>query len=95
MIKGVCKIKLKPETNIEEYLTLARKVVTETRKEKGCITYTLNQDINDPTIISMLEEWEDEEALNQHDKSKHVVEIVPELRKFRESTELNLYKELI
>ena len=95
MIKVVCKIKLKPEASVEEYITLAREVVVETRKERGCITYTLNQDINDPSIISMLEEWEDEEALNEHNKSKHVLEIVPELKKLRESTELNLYKELI
>lgn len=94
MIKVVCKIKLKPEVNAEEYLELARTVVTETRKEKGCITYTLNQDINDPSIICMLEEWEDEESLNQHNNTKHVLEIVPELRKLRESTELNFYKEL-
>ncbi|WP_449539122.1 putative quinol monooxygenase [Ferdinandcohnia sp. Marseille-Q9671] len=95
MIKVVCKIKLKPEVTIEEYINLAKEVITETRKEKGCITYTLNQDINDPSIISMLEEWEDEESLNQHNNTKHVVEIVPELRKLRESTELNLYKELL
>lgn len=95
MIKVVCKIKLKPEVSVEEYIALSQEVVTETRKERGCITYTLNQDINDPSIISMLEEWEDEEALNEHNKSKHVIEIVPELRKLRESTELNLYKERI
>lgn len=95
MIKVVCKIKLKSEVTIEEYINLAKEVITETRKEKGCITYTLNQDINDPSIISMLEEWEDEESLNQHNNTKHVLEIVPELRKLRESTELNLYKELL
>ncbi|WP_010283707.1 putative quinol monooxygenase [Bacillus timonensis] len=95
MIKVVCKIKLKPEVSVEEYISIASEVITETRKEKGCITYTLNQDINDPSIISMLEEWEDEETLNQHNQSKHVLEIVPELKKLRESTELNLYKELI
>ncbi|MFS0820146.1 putative quinol monooxygenase [Bacillus sp. 1P02SD] len=95
MIKVVCKIKLKPEVNVEEYVTLAKTVVIETRKEKGCLTYTLNQDINDPSIISMIEEWEDQESLNRHNNSKHVLEIVPELRKLRESTELNLYRELI
>ncbi len=94
MIRVVCRVKLKPSVNIEEYLTLAREVVKETRKEKGCLMYTLHEDINDPTILSTLEEWEDEEAINQHNKSDHCRKIVPELWKFRESTEINQYKEI-
>lgn len=94
MIKVVCKIKLKPGVKTDEYLRMAREVVTETRKEKGCITYTINEDINDPTILAMLEEWENEETLNQHNESEHVLRIVPGLRKLRESTELNIYKEV-
>ena len=56
MIKVVCKAKLKPGVKVEEYLIIAREVVSETRKEKGCITYTLYEDINDPTILTTLEE---------------------------------------
>ena len=40
MIRVVCKGKLKPGVEVEEYLSLAREVVVETRKEKGCIMYT-------------------------------------------------------
>lgn len=94
MIKVVAKAKLKPGVKVEEYLRIAREVISETRKEKGCITYTLHMDINDPTILTMLEEWENEEALRQHNQSEHVLKIVPELRKLRESSEINLYKEL-
>ena len=94
MIRVVCKAKLKPGVNIEEYLEIAREVVLETRKEKGCIMYTLHEDINDPSILTTLEEWEDEESINQHNKSEDVWRIVSELRKFRESTEINLYKEV-
>lgn len=94
MIRVVCKAKLKPGVNVEEYFILARKVVTETRKEKGCIMYTLHEDLNDPSIITTIEEWENEEDIKQHNKSEHVVKIVPELRKLRESTEINLYREV-
>ena len=94
MIKVVFKVELKPGVKIEEYLIMARELVSETRKEKGCTAYALHEDINDPTIITTLEEWTDEEALNQHNKSEHVLKIVPELRKFRESTEINIYREL-
>jgi quinol monooxygenase YgiN len=94
MIKVVAKCKLKPDVKVEEYLRDARELVAETRKEEGCITYALHQDINDPSIITMLEEWVDEEALNQHNKTDHVNRIVPELRKLRESTEVNIYREV-
>lgn len=94
MIRVVCKGKLKPGVNVEEYLSLAREVVAETRKEKGCIIYTYHQDINDPSILTTIEEWEDEESIKQHNKSKHVMKIVPELRKLRESTEINQYREV-
>jgi quinol monooxygenase YgiN len=94
MIRVVCKCKLKPGVNVEEYINLAREVVTITRKEKGCIMYSLHEDINDPSIISTLEEWEDEEALEQHSKNEHVWRIVQELRKFREDTEINKYREV-
>ncbi|WP_042464185.1 putative quinol monooxygenase [Neobacillus dielmonensis] len=94
MIRVVCKGKLKPEANIENYLSLAREVVQETRKEKGCIMYTYHQDINDPLVLTTIEEWEDEEALQQHNQSEHIKRLVPELRKMRESTELNIYREI-
>ncbi|WHY03121.1 putative quinol monooxygenase [Neobacillus sp. DY30] len=94
MIKVVAKCKLKPDANVEDYLNQARELVAETRKEKGCITYGLHQDINDPTIVTMLEEWVNEEALNLHNETDHVKRIVPGLRELRESTEINIYKEV-
>lgn len=94
MIRVVCKAKLKPGVNLEEYLTLAREVVIETRKEKGCMMYTLHEDIHDPSILTTIEEWENEEVINQHNKSEHIMKYVPELRRLRESTEINLYREV-
>ena len=94
MIRIVFKAKLKSGVDIEEYLKLAREVVTETRKEEGCIMYTLHADINDPSILTTIEEWENEEAINQHNQSEHIRNLVPGLRKLRESTEINLYREV-
>ena len=92
MIRVVAKGKLKPGVNVEEYLKLAKELVIETNKENGCISYILHEDINDPTIFTNIEEWVDEEAINQHNSSEHVARIVPELRKLRESTEINHYR---
>ena len=94
MIKVVFKFKLKPGVSVEDYLVIAREAISETRKEKGCISYTINVDINDPTILTMLEEWEDQESLNQHNNNESVQKIVQELKKLRESSEINLYREV-
>lgn len=94
MIRVVAKGKLKPGVMVEDYVLLAKELVAETRKEKGCISYALHEEINDPTILTMLEEWADEEALELHNQSVHVLKIVPELRKLRESIEVNIYREV-
>jgi quinol monooxygenase YgiN len=94
MIRVVAKGKLKPDVKLDDYLKIARELVTETNKEKGCISYVLHVDINDSSIVTMIEKWVDEEAIEQHNSSEHVRKIVPELRKLRESTEINLYREI-
>ena len=94
MLRVVAKGKLKPDVKKEEYLQIARELVIETNKEEGCISYVIHEDIKDPTIVTMIEEWVDEEAINLHNSSDHVRSIVPELRKLRESTEINLYQEV-
>ena len=56
--------------------------------------YTLHQDIDDPSILTTIEEWVDEEAINQHNKNERVWKFVQELRGLRESTEINHYREV-
>ncbi|MBB6447432.1 putative quinol monooxygenase [Bacillus benzoevorans] len=94
MIRVVCKAKLKLGVDVEEYLVPAREMVAETRNENGCIMYTLHQDIHDASIFTTIEEWVDEKALAQHNMSVHCKQIVPKLRALRESTEINVYKEV-
>ena len=93
MIKIVAKYRLKPGVR-EEYLELAKELVEETRKEAGCLTYALYEDIKEPLILAMLEEWKDEEAIDAHMESEHMKRIIPSLRALRESTEMNLYREI-
>ena len=94
MIKIVAKGKLKPNVKVEEYLKIARELAIETNKEEGCLSYVVHEEINDPSIVTMIEEWVDQEAINQHNTSEHVLKIVPELKKLRESVEINLYREV-
>jgi quinol monooxygenase YgiN len=53
----------------------ARKMVTETRKEAGCLHYGFSWDVTDPCLLRVIEEWESQEALDQHMKSPHMAEL--------------------
>jgi len=94
MIRVVCKAKLKPGVDLEEYIKIAREVVSVTRKENGCIMYTLHEDIHDPSILTTIEEWEDEQSIDAHNKNQNVWKYVKELRELREYTEINTYREV-
>ncbi|NSB12756.1 putative quinol monooxygenase [Clostridium beijerinckii] len=94
MIKIVAKSVIKNE-QIEKYLKLAKELVDKSRKEEGCISYGLFQDINDSSIFTFIEEWKDEEAINLHNNSEHFTRIVPLLGELRVGNgEVNLYKEI-
>ncbi|NRY60288.1 putative quinol monooxygenase [Clostridium beijerinckii] len=94
MIKIVAKSVIKTE-QVEKYLTLAKELVDKSRKEEGCISYGLFQDINDSSILTFIEEWQDEKAINLHNNSEHFTRIVPLLGELRVGNgEVNLYKEI-
>jgi quinol monooxygenase YgiN len=76
MIKVVAKHYIKPD-KLDEYIRLSRQLVDATvQNDPGCISYVLFQDIKDPLISAMIEEWESMEAAEEHMKSKHVTELI-------------------
>lgn len=81
------------EGKVNEYKQQAAKLIEKTRKEAGCISYDLCEDIDNKNILTFIEKWEDKQALDAHMKTAHFVEIVPKLKELRESSELNIYKE--
>ncbi|ERI95467.1 antibiotic biosynthesis monooxygenase [Clostridiales bacterium oral taxon 876 str. F0540] len=79
------------EGKAEEFKALAKELIEESRKETGCISYNLNQDISNKNILTFIEEWEDKAAIDKHNKSAHFTSIVPKLGELREEKDLNLY----
>lgn len=95
MVKVVARNYIQ-EHKIEEVIELYKELVELTRKEEGCIKYELYQDEKDKKIVTMIEEWENREALEAHLKSEHFTRIVPMLGKFRlKETDMNVYNKLI
>lgn len=92
MITIVAKSIIK-EGKVEEFKALAKELIEESRKEEGCISYNLNQDLNNKNVLTFIEEWQDKEAIALHNNSVHFTTIVPKFGEFREkASEINLYE---
>jgi quinol monooxygenase YgiN len=92
MITIVAKNLIK-QGKAEEFKVLAERLVNESRKESGCISYSLYEDSNNSNILTFIEVWENSEAINLHNKSEHFTSIVPKFGEFKEGqSEINLYK---
>jgi len=94
-IKVVAKCHVKPE-KVQEFMDMCKRLVDKTVKEEGCIEYGLYQELSNPEILTMLEEWRDEECLDKHMQSDHFKEIFPLFSKCLEKdAEVSLYKKKI
>ena len=93
MITIVAKCKIKAGM-AEEYKIAAKPLIEASQKEAGCIAYNLYEDIADPNVFAFIEHWEDQAAIDAHNNSEHVKQIVPRLRTFREESEINLYQKV-
>ena len=92
MITIVAKSIIK-QGRIDEYKLLTKKLISESRKEVGCISYNLYQDTKNCNILTFIEEWENEEAIKIHNNSEHFTSIVPKFADLRDSkSEVNIYK---
>lgn len=71
---------------LEKYFKLIYKLIDETRKENGNISYTLFEDVDNVgefVLIEELEEWDNQESLDNHFLTSHFTSIVPEIQKLQ------------
>jgi quinol monooxygenase YgiN len=94
MVKVVAK-KLIMDESVPKVIKLYEELVSETRKEEGCIKYELFQDINNSSILAVIEEWEDIDALEKHKNSEHIKRIVPKILEFTIKNEIDVYHKVI
>lgn len=95
MVKVVAKNFIQQD-KINEAIELYRELVEKTRKEQGCIKYELYHDTQNPTILTMVEEWENRDFLEKHFKTEHFTRIVPMIGKFLAGDkEVNIYNKII
>jgi quinol monooxygenase YgiN len=86
-INVVATITAKPGKEAETRKLLL-KLVEETHKEAGCLTYMLHEAKGNPRAFVFIEEWESEAALNEHLQSKHVAAAMTRKDELLESVDI-------
>ncbi len=94
MIKIVAVNYVKPD-KVEEFKALAKDLVKGSQAEEGNISYTLNQSISDPTVLTFIEFWKDKAAIESHNASEHFTTICPKLGEFcAKDMDITIYTEV-
>ena len=76
MIKIVAKMSVM-EDKIEEFKAVAKELVEKSAAEAGNASYTLNQSLMDPKVLTFIEYWKDQDAIQSHNASEHFTRIFP------------------
>jgi quinol monooxygenase YgiN len=70
-LRVVARVVARPG-KVNELRTLLQGLIELTRKEPGCVTYELLQNMTDPTDFTFVEEWRSEKELDAHLQSPHL-----------------------
>ena len=93
MIKVIARSIIK-KNHLSDALQIYELLVAETIKETGCITYELFQELNNPNILTLIEDWEDIEALQHHTQMPHYISLVEKLSLYKKELPVLIYKKL-
>ncbi len=63
-----------PASNMQQARAFMERVVDGSRAEHGCLEYVYAVDVFEPGLIHIKELWTDQEALDRHASSDHIVQ---------------------
>ena len=78
-----------------EILTAFEKLAAESRKEPGCVSYILTQDVDNPQTYTVIECWASQEAFKAHTAMPHFVEFQALAQGKRENMKTYKLKQVI
>ncbi len=61
-----------PVASLDQARAAMRAMIEATRREDGCVSYAFAEDVLDPGLIHISEEWRDRDALKAHGASGHM-----------------------
>jgi quinol monooxygenase YgiN len=65
-------VRLPPE-NVSDAKPAMRAMVEASRSESGCLQYAYAEDVFEPGLIHVSEQWRDREALKLHFQTSHMM----------------------
>lgn len=57
------------ENQRENFLTDTKELISETRKEEGCLAYNLYESLEERNTFIMVEKWKDQIAIDIHNQN--------------------------
>ncbi|MDA3958592.1 putative quinol monooxygenase [Oceanispirochaeta sp.] len=79
MIGIIAEFDVKKES-IDAFLAEVKPLVAASNAEEGCIAYGLHKAQGSENLYTMIEEWKDQPAIDEHNRSPHLTEIGPKLK---------------
>ena len=67
-----------PPENLASLRPLMRTVIAETRREAGCVVYSYAEDVAEPGLVRVFEQWTGRAELDAHLASPHMARWVAE-----------------
>lgn len=95
MLTVIAENKFK-EDKIDVVKEIINKLIEQTLKEDGCIKYDIVQSTTNNGHLTMIEEWDSLESLQNHGVNPEFLKLANELTPFAEQvTQMTIYKEFL
>ena len=93
MITIVAKAIVK-EGQREEFIKVVQPMIAGSQAEEGNISYNLFGDMDNPNVLTFIEQWKDMEAIDIHNNAKHFLAGVAGIKDLIESLEITKYQQI-
>ena len=69
VIAGTVRV---PPANLDTFRPHMKAMMEATRAEAGCVAYSYAEDVGEPGLVHVFEEWADQAAIDAHFASAHM-----------------------
>ncbi len=75
-----------------DFIAAVQDMIAESRNEKGNVSYTLMEDIENEDAVAFIQEWEDVDAIEEHGNQLHFQEGIRIIRELIENMDIIRYQ---
>lgn len=80
------------EDQIDNLKNALMKLITPTRQEEGCISYDLQQSIQTPAKLTMIEQYKNQSALDYHNGQLYLANLLSQLDTLADNVDIEVYQ---